>query len=265
VSLTVDNGEGGTDVASIVIIVTDEPVASDLSILYKDGGRGNASDNMINPHLQIANNGNEAVSYSDLSIRYWFSSEGNSDLNFWCDWAQLGSSNVVGTFGQLSGVDYLEITFNPGSGSLSSDSNSGDIQGRFAKSNWSPFDELDDHSYNGTVFAYEPQDKITLYKNGILVWGVEPIISLKSALKVEKETVLTVFPNPVRAKAILNSTTSLNRAIIKIIDARGSVFYERELKNNLKAVALDFSSLQSGVYFIHIENDNMKYVKQIVK
>ena len=69
----------------------------------------------------ISNSGDDPVALSDLTIRYWFTIDGERDQNFWCDWSQVGSSNVTGEFHQLStpvaGADYyLEVGFRAGRG-----------------------------------------------------------------------------------------------------------------------------------------------------
>jgi len=262
--LTIDNGQGKTASESVVIDVREDLPVSDISVEYKDGGNGNSSDNMINPHLRIANNGSSAIAYQDLSIRYWFTSEDTNSLNFWCDWAQLGTSNVTGVFGEANGMDYLEVSFGTAAGNIGSAGNSGDIQTRFAKTNWSPFDETNDYSYNGTITSYTATDKVTLYLNGTLVWGVEPAANFRNQPE-NAISKIVVTPNPVVDNLILRNTSSLRDATIKITNLSGRVFYTKQVQENTKSISLDFNELQAGVYFVQIiQNENIT-VRQVVK
>ena len=48
------------------------------------------------------------------------------------------------------------------------------MQNRFAKNDWSNYDERDDYSFDPTKTAYADWSRVTLYRNGVLVWGAEP-------------------------------------------------------------------------------------------
>jgi mannan endo-1,4-beta-mannosidase len=141
----------------------------------------NAGDNQIKPHFNIVNPGTSAVPLSELKIRYWFTREGTASQNFWCDWAAIpGScSSLSGTFVQVSparsGADfYLEVGFNAAAGSIPAGGQSGEIQARFAKSDWSNYTESGDYSFDPTKTSFADWDYVTLYRNGVLVWGIEP-------------------------------------------------------------------------------------------
>ena len=266
VVLTVDNGQGGTDTASVTITVTDEPVVSDLAIEYKDGGRGNTADNMINPHLRIVNNSNQAVAYSDLTIRYWFTSEENNNLNFWCDWAQLGSGFVNGVFGEANGMDYLEISFDPAAGSISASQNSGPIQGRFAKANWTPFDETDDYSFNATALDYVANDKITLYQNGNLIWGVEPILFVKTNTIESSIADIKAYPNPASNYLRISSRKSLYELYLKMTDIKGNIVRQEYMNRKDNETVFALEGLKQGMYILEIteERTNTQIRKKII-
>lgn len=250
VLLTIDNGVGQTATKSLEISVTNAP-SGDLVLEYLDGGRGNATDNMINPHLRIVNSGSQSVSYEELSIRYWFTSEDNSDLNFWCDWAQLGTNVVNGTFGQDRGMDYLEITFDIGAGVLDASQNSGPIQTRFAKVNWNAFSETDDYSYQSAGTAYEPNQNITLYSNNNLVWGVEPSSSLVASRFFDE---IKVFPNPTKDFVNLSGLESFKNPEYKLTDFVGNVIKSEKLKEQQKQVSISFQGLHQGIYVLEIKD-----------
>jgi len=256
-----------TDSKTLVITAQEDtgPITTaDISLEYKDGGNGSATDNMINPHLQIVNNGTDAVSYSDLTIRYWFTSENSSALNFWCDWAQIGTSAVQGTFGTALGMDYLEISFDIAAGELLGDANSGTIQTRFAKTNWSNMDESNDYSYDSTKISYMLHDKITMYQNGALIWGIEPGNSAKNGVQ-EKVLQITTYPNPVAAQANLVNDKSFKNARIQLIDIAGTIIKRIDVQQDIYHIKLDTRDLPSGVYFVEILQNGKKVLQRILK
>lgn len=53
-------------------------------------------------------------------------------------------------------------------------SETGEIQARFNKSNWSNYDESNDYSYDGSKTSFADWDRIGLYQNGELIYGIEP-------------------------------------------------------------------------------------------
>ncbi|GIO11312.1 endoglucanase [Cohnella xylanilytica] len=154
------------------------PATGGLVVQYKTTN-SSPTDNQAYAQFNIKNTGTSAVNLSGLKLRYYFTKDGNSALSFWCDYAQVGSSNVSGAFATVSpaktgGDTYLEISFGSGAGSIAAGGQSGEIQVRFAKSDWSNFNEADDYSYDATKTSFADWSKATLYQNGTLVWGTEP-------------------------------------------------------------------------------------------
>lgn len=129
-----------------------------------------ASDNHIKPHLDIENKGPDSVSLSDLTIRYWYTADGDKEQALHCDYALVGCSRIKGSFGS----DYVEIGFQPEAGTIAPGGQSGEIQLRFNKTDWSNYDETNDYSYDGTKKSYSEWNRITVYHKGVLVWGKEP-------------------------------------------------------------------------------------------
>ncbi len=151
-----------------------------LQVLHKDGDNGQLTNNQIEPHLQLKNLGAAAVPYSELTVRYWFTGENHAAINTYIDWAQLGTGQVKTQYVRLTmprqGADgYVEYRFGSGAGQLPAGGNSGSIQSRIAKQNWTNFNEADDHSYANTP-DYALTHNVTLYQNGQLLWGTEPAL-----------------------------------------------------------------------------------------
>ncbi|MGW4495900.1 glycoside hydrolase family 6 protein [Streptomyces sp. NPDC004376] len=147
-----------------------------LKAQYKNNDSA-ATDNQIRPGLQLVNSGSGAVDLSKVTVRYWFTGDAaNAGYQTWCDYAQVGCATVKTTVTALpaarTGADHtLDVTFT--SGSLAPGANTGDLQLRLAKADWSAFDETDDYS-RGTGTSYADAPKVTVYVSGTLVWGTEP-------------------------------------------------------------------------------------------
>lgn len=142
-------------------------------------------------YLKILNTGLTPVSYSQITARYWITPENfTGALGLWIDYAQLGNNKVTLRYVPLTGprvkaLGYIEYAFNASAGSLAAGGTSGEIQSRFANSDWTVFNELNDHSYKASSGTYADNSQVTLYINGTLVWGTEPVaeapvVSLKA-------------------------------------------------------------------------------------
>jgi endo-1,4-beta-xylanase len=160
--------------------IVDAPVppTSNLALQYRAADT-QPGDNAFRPHFKIKNNGGEPVRLSELSIRYWFTVDGERPLAFFCDYARIGQANVIGKHVKLgtgkTGADhYLEITFDSAAGSIPAGGDSGEIETRNHKTDWSNFNESNDYSFDPSKTSFTPWERVTLYRNGQLVWGVEP-------------------------------------------------------------------------------------------
>ncbi|MCF2944656.1 glycoside hydrolase family 9 protein [Paenibacillus tarimensis] len=154
------------------------PPESGLAVEYRAGDT-NAGDNQFKPQFRIVNKGTAPVALSGLTIRYYFTADGDVPQTFNCDWAAADCANLVGTISKLpesrQGADHmLEISFKSQAGSIPAGGTSGEIQTRNHKSNWTSYNEADDYSYDPGKSSFAEWDRVTLYRDGTLVWGIEP-------------------------------------------------------------------------------------------
>ncbi len=150
---------------------------------------GNAEDSThdIRFEVDLYNDGEETLTLSDITFRYWFSSEPLlSNIEYACDYADINSENVDASFGSIESIDFLEIGFqsniiisswNGGNGKtdeLPSNAHIGNLQNRIS-SYQEILNQLNDFSYDGSISEYADSPQITIYYQGELVWGIEPI------------------------------------------------------------------------------------------
>jgi len=151
-----------------------------IQVQSMDGDGGQLTNNVIRPNFSLVNQDSIGVYYNELTMRYWFTAENYAGINAWVDYAQMGNSNVKMKYVQLpnpasGALGYMEYSFVPG-GKLNANSNSGVIRTRFANQDWSDFSEADDYSYQANTGSYGTNNRITLYRNGKLIFGEEPAL-----------------------------------------------------------------------------------------
>lgn len=133
-------------------------------------GRGNT----IQFTLDITNNTGRDIDLTSLAVEYYFTNDGSSDLNFWCDYSAASGANytaltdkVSGAFSAASGknADTLcKITYS--SGTLGA----GEVltlQVRITRADWSEFDL-------GNDFSAGNVQNIRILKGGSPIFGSKP-------------------------------------------------------------------------------------------
>lgn len=158
-------------------------VTTGLEVDYAATDFGSPQDNNIKPRIRLVNNTPETIPLSQLAVRYWYTIDSDQGQTFSCDYTAIGCANVSGVFTRLADASpnktatsdtYLEVRFGgnagalPGGGSL-------ELSLRFNKNDWSNFNETNDYSYDPGRMAPAEWKRITLYRNGALIWGIEPL------------------------------------------------------------------------------------------
>ncbi|ASA22540.1 X2-like carbohydrate binding domain-containing protein [Paenibacillus donghaensis] len=165
--------------ASLVIGIVDTTAAVPGSIkVQMYNGAIAATANTLNPRIKLTNTGSTAVNLADVTIRYYYTINGEKAQTVFFDWSTVGSANVTGTFVKLdtptSTADtYASIGFTSAAGSLAA-GQSIEIQTRIAKTDWSNYTQTDDYSFNSTATQYTDRPEAPAYVSGSLQWGVEP-------------------------------------------------------------------------------------------
>lgn len=152
--------------------------SSGVKVQYLPGNTA-ASSQAISPKVILVNAGSSSIPLTEIKIRYWFTADGTQPQNYWCDYAAFGCSNISAQFVTLPaarpGADsYLELSFASGAGSLAPGANTGQIQNRFSKNDWSNYIQTGDYAFNASIAQFTDWNHITVYRNGTLIWGIEP-------------------------------------------------------------------------------------------
>lgn len=132
----------------------------------------------IYPQFKITNTGTNAINFSDIKLRYYYTADNNSTQLFACDWSTLPIGNITGTFVKIpnpqSDADsYLEIGFNGAANSFEAGT-SIVIQTRFGKPDNSDYNQNNDYSFNNYATNYVDWTRVTAHIGSTLVWGSIP-------------------------------------------------------------------------------------------
>lgn len=153
------------------------PDTTDLQVTFNNSNLSETANSLM-PRFKITNTGSDVIDLSNVKLRYYFTTDGNQENYFFCDWSQVGNSNLKSTFVTMdmpteTADCYLEISFLETAGSISPNTTI-DVQCRVAKSDWSNYNQANDYSFNNNSSDYKSWDKITLYYNDSLISGIEP-------------------------------------------------------------------------------------------
>ncbi|MFE1443495.1 cellulase family glycosylhydrolase [Streptomyces sp. NPDC058739] len=169
---------GNVSPASAALTVTTSPSGTPtgaVKVRYRNDDTS-ATDNAIRHSLRLVNTGTSAVGLTTVSMRYYFTRDGSASVNAWCDYAVVGCGQVrlrvVPLPSPVTGADaYLEVTFS--GGSVPAGGDSGDIQLRMSKADWTNFDETNDYSRT-TSASYADAPAVPAYTATTLAWGTPP-------------------------------------------------------------------------------------------
>jgi cellulose 1,4-beta-cellobiosidase len=137
-------------------------------------------DRFLQPAFKLSNASSASVPFSELKIRYWFTLEAGDAPVFQCRSATSmgGCTFVSSAFVTVSparpGADhYLEIGFT-GTNTLAAGQLSDLLDTPVSRLN--NFSETNDYSFDASKAwpNFSDHTKVTMYRNGTLVWGTEP-------------------------------------------------------------------------------------------
>jgi WD40 repeat protein len=181
---------GGSAPLEIVSILPPPP--TDLRALYAAYNSAPVTP-VLHPSVVIRNDGNTPVPLSEVRLRYYFTRDGSADLQASCTFIpyypsgvlpdiipepQPCASSVIVETGALTvptatADSYLELRFTDGT--LPANGYTVQYILSVNKADWSAFQQTNDYSFS--IFGTYPLpvwDKITLTRQGAMVWGAAP-------------------------------------------------------------------------------------------
>ncbi len=164
-----------TSSTSSVSKPTDQSAAKDGLKVTLNQQQTSGSGNSIGFSIELSNGTNSAIDLSALEIGYFFTSDGKSELKFWCDHAAVSGSgyaavtdSVRAEFVSAKGSNSdtkCAIKFSGGNVLASGDALT--VQCRITAGDWSNFDLGNDYSAGSANNLY-------ITKNGTAIFGSKP-------------------------------------------------------------------------------------------
>lgn len=254
------------------------PVAPVQSLnVLSENRNGAASTYLLSTSVQVVNAGNVPVAYSDLKVRYWFTSElaANQALKFYLDGAKQLGNQVQGQFGTVSrqGADtYLELSFGAALGNLPALSNSGNLYYRIGKSGGGVgFDQSNDYSYQPAgILTAAP--RLTLYVGNTLVWGTEPSASTSARLSAESPAAtlhVSVLNNPLRDGEVTLEVRGAERQPLElqVFDLQGRLVAKQQVSEAgvVERHSLSVGSQAAGELLLRVSTPTQNQTVRLLK
>ncbi|MVM34187.1 hypothetical protein GO755_29415 [Spirosoma sp. HMF4905] len=243
------------------------------SLKISTENKSSTTTNSISTYLQLNNVGNVPVNYSDLKVRYYFTSDGTPSLNFYLDYAMLGNSNVKGQFIKinppLANADtYLEITF-PNLSKLYPLSGIGNIQYRIAKQDWSNFNQSNDYSYHNGSSPMSENNRVVVYLASQRVYGTEPGAGARVGTELtEPNLSVTVLGNPVRGTELAVEVRGAESQPLRfqLTDLQGKVVSERllEVAGSVEQQRLVVSEGVNGLLLLQVSTPIQRQIVKVL-
>ncbi len=137
----------------------------------------------LTPKIKVTNTGRNAIDLANLKIRYYYTIDGDKAQNYWCDHSSVSGNGayrgvtVISKFVKLEqpkeNADYyLELSFAADAGKIDP-GQALEIQSRFAKTDWSNYNQANDYSFNSGLANYIEWENTLVYLSNNLIWGVE--------------------------------------------------------------------------------------------
>lgn len=250
------------------------PAVTTLRV-YSENKNSNSNTNQISTHLKVTNEGNVAVDYSQLTVRYWFSSEGDNPLVYNLDYAELGNNNIRSRFVKenRAGTDtYLELSFGPALSQLNPLSSTGIIQQRINKNDWSNFNQVNDHSYKEAGVLSE-NTKITAYLNGSLVYGQEPA---SAGARIGNDEFASAMQATVLGNPLPGGSETVEVEVrgvegqslwVSLTDVQGRLLsrHQVETAGTVERCRLPITQQQTGIFLVQVRTEREKKTIKVLK
>ncbi|UOB17804.1 cellulose binding domain-containing protein [Abyssalbus ytuae] len=237
------------------------------------------NNSKMKPYIRIVNNDSVAVPFKDLKVRYWFTKDISSELKYKFENIEIGNE-IYGEFHELDPVldkadHFIDITFDDFSGELLPNEISEKIKLKITNANNESFNELNDYSFNPDILTFSDFDKITLYQNGILIWGEEPS-EIKSTSLIKNNNIRVnlneedienknlIYPNPTPGILYLKVNDKWLNGEATIFNLYGRRILKKKI-TDAKHFSLDLSVLQKGNYVLLLNKGKDSLSKLIIK
>ena len=196
-------------------------VPSSLKVFYSNNG-ASANSNQLYINIKLRNTGTTDIDLSKLTIDIT-SHRTHKELKHFTDYVSMGS--ITAAFYDLSPAaakadKYVEIK--PSSGTISTagaqwpKQSEVTIQIRVARSDWSNFDQSNDHSYTHATSQYIENPYIAVFESGTLIAGSVP------GGVVSNPPTATKAPTPTKFVPILQNSSNTTKISTNLLQPKSA-------------------------------------------
>ncbi|MBO0950144.1 cellulose binding domain-containing protein [Fibrella forsythiae] len=227
------------------------------------------SATQISTYLDVRNEGNVPVNYSDIKARYYFTSDGNERLQVEVDEGNV-QTQLVALNPAVGGANYyLEIRYNQG-GQLAPGASTGRVRYRISKPDGGRFDQTNDYSYQEQPAESSSNSKVVVYAGADRLWGREPGAAFRMAV-AEPNTGLqvTVLGNPVRDDAVLVQITGAGAQPLQLqlISAQGKLVDQKQVLSPqpTEQQQLSLQGQGAGIFLLQVSTPTERQTIKVLK
>jgi hypothetical protein len=231
--------------------------------------KNGSSATQINTYLEVRNEGNVAINYSDLRARYYFTADGNERLQVEVDEGNV-STQLVKLAQPVSGADtYLEVRFNQG-GQLAPGASTGTIRYRISKPDGGRFDQANDYSYQEQPQDRSQNSRVVVYAGSERIWGQEPTGSARVAFnEAGSELSVTVLGNPVREEQVFFEVSGADGQPLQfqLLTPQGRVVTQQQVPRaeSGQRHQLSVAGQGGGMYLLQVSSPTQRQTVKVIK
>jgi hypothetical protein len=154
-----------------------DSASSALTVRYRAGSP--ATSAVAAPWLEIINTSEQPVDLADVTVRYYYTAEGDTAYGSNCVQTALGCSHVTQRTAAVEtptekADHYLVIGFTSGTGTLAPGGTSQGIGLQLFRVDHARLNQSNDRSFDAGATTYAPSKWVTAYLEGDRVWGEDP-------------------------------------------------------------------------------------------
>ncbi|MEZ0541884.1 cellulose binding domain-containing protein [Fibrella arboris] len=227
------------------------------------------SATQISTYLEVRNEGNVPVNYSDLKARYYFTSDGSERLQVEVDEGNV-QTQLVALSPAVAGANYyLEIRFNQG-GQLAAGASAGRIRYRISKPDGGRFDQTNDYSYQEQPAESSANSRVVVYVGADRVWGREPGAAYRLAVaEPESQLAVTVLGNPVRDEVLSFQVSGAAGQPLQVVlvTPQGRVIAQKQVASPQPAEQYQFplGEQGAGVFLLQVSTPTQRQTVKVLK
>ncbi|MEZ0541890.1 cellulose binding domain-containing protein [Fibrella arboris] len=231
------------------------------------------SATQIGTYLELRNEGNMPINYSDITIRYYFTADGSQPLTFELDYSALGIGAIRSQFIRINpplatADTYLELSF-ANTGQLMPQSSTGLIRYRVSKVGGGRFDQRNDYSYQEQPANLSANPRMQVYVGNQKYWGNELGARQAATADARYEFNVLVLGNPVRDNKLTFDVVGarFESLQLQLVSAQGQLVAQKHVINaqDIERYQFTLSNQKAEIYLLNVSTPTQHKTVKVLK